>query len=503
MRAGAVSLIFPAAHMNSPASMFGHTLLTIETGNRSALLAHAVNYSAITTDTFGPLYTFRGIFGLYRGYFSILPYYAKIQEYGDFDHRDIWEYRLNFSPEEISRMLYHIYELNEIYSYYYFFDENCSYSLLFLLDAARPGLGLSGEFYSPIFTWVIPVDTIRGVEASSLVDTVVYRPSRVSTVRHYASRLSAENRRFALDVARGIKKPEDILTSSMSAREKIIVCDLVSEYVRYRYSKGEMERAGYAGLFISTLRARSALGAGEGTSPAVREPSRPEKGHLSARASLGAGVREDGAYQEVKVCPAYHTLLDADEGYVEGAQIVFLDFVARFYDRERKARVERVDCIDIVSLSPRDEFFSSTSWKVNTGLRRRLFSDDAERMVFHASPGAGVAWRIARGLILYGMIDAALDAAQYFEYNVDWAAGATAGALLGTQRVWKMHLMARSMYYPMNGGAYEWCAMIAQRFRTGANTSVMVNASQTRAHDSGGEGTAVRSDLCVSCNLFF
>jgi hypothetical protein len=50
-------------------------------------------------------------------------------------------------------------------------------------------------------------------------------------------------------------------------------------------------------------------------------------------------------------------------------------------------------------------------------------------MVFHVSPGAGLAWRIARGLILYGMIDAALDAAQYFEYNVDWAAGATAGAL--------------------------------------------------------------------------
>ena len=32
----------------------------------------------------------------------------------------------------------HTYEMDKIYSDYYFFDENCSYDLLFLLDAARP-----------------------------------------------------------------------------------------------------------------------------------------------------------------------------------------------------------------------------------------------------------------------------------------------------------------------------------------------------------------------------
>ena len=85
----AVSLIFPTSHINSPASMFGHTLLTIETATQSKLLSHAINYSAITTDTFGPLFAVKGLFGLYKGYFSILPYYGKLQEYSDIDHRDI------------------------------------------------------------------------------------------------------------------------------------------------------------------------------------------------------------------------------------------------------------------------------------------------------------------------------------------------------------------------------------------------------------------------------
>ncbi|MGD0211104.1 MAG: DUF4105 domain-containing protein, partial [Desulfomonilia bacterium] len=58
-----VTLVFPAEHLNSPASMFGHTFLTIETANKSKLLAYAVNYSAFTNETFGPLFAVKGLFG--------------------------------------------------------------------------------------------------------------------------------------------------------------------------------------------------------------------------------------------------------------------------------------------------------------------------------------------------------------------------------------------------------------------------------------------------------
>ena len=43
-----VSLIFPAAYMNSPASVFGHTLLLLEPAADRKLLSHAVNYAAVT-----------------------------------------------------------------------------------------------------------------------------------------------------------------------------------------------------------------------------------------------------------------------------------------------------------------------------------------------------------------------------------------------------------------------------------------------------------------------
>ena len=40
------TLVFPAAHINSPASMFGHTFLRINSAYNSKLLSYAINYAA-------------------------------------------------------------------------------------------------------------------------------------------------------------------------------------------------------------------------------------------------------------------------------------------------------------------------------------------------------------------------------------------------------------------------------------------------------------------------
>jgi len=138
-----LSLIFPAAYLNNPSSMFGHTLLRIDQANQNEqtrLLAYALNYAAATEEENGLVFAFKGTMGGYPGVFSILPYYKKVKEYSDLEHRDVWEYQLNFSQAEVYRLLRHVWELDDIYFEYYFFDENCAYHLLSLLEVARPTL---------------------------------------------------------------------------------------------------------------------------------------------------------------------------------------------------------------------------------------------------------------------------------------------------------------------------------------------------------------------------
>ena len=67
----------------------------------------------------------------------MFPYYMKVRIYNDVEWRDMWEYELDFKEEELSRLLDHLWELGGIYFKYYFFQENCSYHLLSLLEIVQ------------------------------------------------------------------------------------------------------------------------------------------------------------------------------------------------------------------------------------------------------------------------------------------------------------------------------------------------------------------------------
>lgn len=79
-------LVFPAAYLNSPSSMFGHTLLRIDqadvTSNNTALLSYALNFGAYIEGMDNSiLYAWKGLMGGYPGLFALVPYREKLAEY--------------------------------------------------------------------------------------------------------------------------------------------------------------------------------------------------------------------------------------------------------------------------------------------------------------------------------------------------------------------------------------------------------------------------------------
>lgn len=70
-------LVFPAAYLNSPSSMFGHTLLRIDqadvTSNNTALLSYALNFGAYIEGMDNSiLYAWKGLMGGYPGLFALV-----------------------------------------------------------------------------------------------------------------------------------------------------------------------------------------------------------------------------------------------------------------------------------------------------------------------------------------------------------------------------------------------------------------------------------------------
>lgn len=489
-----VTLVFPMAHLNSPASMFGHTLLTIETANKSKLLAYSISYSAFTNETIGPLFAVKGLFGLYPGYFAVLPYYKKLQQYSDVDHRDIWEYPLNLTEPEVRRMLLHIRELDSIASDYYFFDENCSYLLFFLLEAARPTVKLTDRFH----TWLIPLDSIRMIDEQGLIKGALYRPSRTTKIKHLAFRLPKQGQENALALAKG-EINKDIFTGAIfSDQEKMKTCELSCEYLQYCYTKGEVPEKVYQKRFLKILQQRSSLGTSKNEALyRIPAPVQPDKGHRSNRLAFGAGFKRNKFFEEIRLRPAYHHLMDNDDGYVEGAQLIFADVALRYYSLENRLILESLDIIDIFSLTARDRFFHPISWKIKTGLTRVVGDNDQDRLVYQINPGGGFAFRNDILGLMYVMLETDLNISGGLDDNYAAGAGGSAGFITSLKNSWKVHAFAKDLFYGFADHYSAFEATLQQNITINPNQSISVDVSRMKTREF------YQTQVKVLLNLFF
>ncbi len=475
-------LVFPAAHNNGPASMFGHTLLRIGSSYQSDLLSYAVNYAAHSTDTNGLLYAFKGLLGLYDGFFTVQPYYEKLNDYNDMEHRDVWEYDLNLAPEEVRRMVLHSWELQEIAADYYFFDENCSFMLLFLLEAARPDLRLTQSYWDRTAFWVIPADTIATVRQAGLIDEVHYRPALATRIRHRVSLLAPALREWAHAIAlqQVPTEGDEEDNPERGIEDRRQVLDLAAEYIRYRFSRREISDAEFRKHFLPVLKARSRLGPGEVNAGEVAQPSQPEDGHKAGRTSLASGLSRDRFFLELSWRPAYHDIMDPDEGFTKGAQINFFDLSGRVFPESGDVRLERFRLVDILSLAPRDLFFRPVSWKVSGGLNRKPFADGEDVLFLDLNTGGGLAWEISGAGLFYLMAEADLNASDRFGKKVALGAGGSCGILLHLTDNWKSHLLGSAIFYGIEQHQH-YRVSLDQSFRLSRKTGLIVHAGWERS----------------------
>jgi hypothetical protein len=166
----------------------------------------------------------------------MLPYYLKVREYSDLENRDLWEYQLDLRGEEIERVLAHAWELLPVQFDYFFFDENCSYHLLGLLQVARGDLELTAQF--PL--WALPVDTVRVLTGQpGLVRKIVYRPSTATIIAGRLAPLRPDERSMARDLGLGTLAPADSSLRSLPAERAAAVVEAGYDYLNYRRRSGE------------------------------------------------------------------------------------------------------------------------------------------------------------------------------------------------------------------------------------------------------------------------
>ena len=477
------TLVIPVAYLNNPASMFGHTLLRIDSETSSAqtrLLDFTINYAAATEQERGFAFAVKGLFGGYPGSFSVAPYYVQVKRYGDVENRDIWEYRLALTDEEVLRMLMHAWELRSAYFDYYFLDENCSYQLLSLLEAARPSLHLLDRFG----LWAVPADTVRSVaEVEGLISSVAFRPSRRTVLQARTSDLSPEYQNLAQCIGDTRCPVDSVAEKQLSPRDQSRVLELAMEYVAYRHAAEEEDSAENDPRLTPILTARSKLNVPP-QSPRIETPAlRPDQGHRSSRAAIGYGGEDGRNFFQLSLRPVLHDLIDPPGGYIDGAQLEFLDVAVRYYVSDDRFRLEHLDLVDMVSIPTRSRFIKPLSWKAGAGLERIRFDGDDRPIAGYGNVGGGISYDVARSATIFLFAEATGLISDRFDEKLALGAGPSGGVTVELTDNWRMAVFTRAQAFFLGRSCLTYDLALEQSVDLTSRSGLRIRVSRNQAFD--------------------
>ena len=457
------TLVFASSYLNSPSSMFGHTFLRFDAddvSDNSEWLSYALNFGAVVEkDDNSMLYAYKGLVGGYSGYFAMMPYYQKIKEYSKMENRSLWEYPLNLSPAEVDILLAHVWELRDVAFTYFFFDENCSYRLLELIEVAKPDVELTESFRAH----AIPIDTVRMLDTNGLLSKSVYRASASEKLLFNAQRLSKHEIKRVKALAEGRLAPEEV--------NSLLILNVAYQYLQLTSVKKQRTPALAKRQFglLTAINKRSKTKT-DYTPTKPPRPTAPQNSHRSQMVAFRTGTIENNAFVDIEFRASYHDLLDPIDGYLKGGSINIGRVVFRQYENSA-LDLQHVDFIDINSLSPQNELHQPTTWRVNVGIDR-IYSADDDWLTLQLNGGAGVSIEPYDDLLIYGLAEARTEYALDGSALVDTGLGVR-GGIMAYGRIGTASIELSTMAYSRGSTRVKLTA--AQNIDLGKNSGIRVS----------------------------
>jgi len=408
-----VSLVFATGYLSNPASLYGHMLVKFDTdphGKMSGLLDPSMSYGAIVPrNENGLVYVVRGLLGGYDAGFSHDKFFQHYHGYAEQELRDLWEYKLALTPDEVNSLVAHSWELLHVRFTYYFLSDNCAYEVseLLRLVVDKPLL--------PDLPWAIPSSILTGLDKTThhgkpLIADVRRIPSRQNRFYENHERLDATQRRIVRNYISGKALDQQNDYQQLEHTAKIAVLATLFDYYEFQAATSS-DKTPFLRKKQTLLVERMKLPAGNPTAAQVQQgsPSQapPHKGNGPLLVQISALSNQDlGAGAEFRFRPAYYDMLSLQPGRFPYSSLSMLD--ARFVSLDDKLFMRTLDIVSIESLNlsktglPGDGGYA---WKMRFGFEQQnLACIDCN--VFQVEGGIGKALSISSQGALFALLDA-------------------------------------------------------------------------------------------------
>ncbi|HNO24054.1 MAG TPA: DUF4105 domain-containing protein [Leptospiraceae bacterium] len=450
MRAKSLSVLYASSYPEHPASLFGHTMIKFneEKGGEGDLDDAVLTYAAAIRQEVNPFtYVIYGITGNFPGSFEIQKYKYKIMEYTEIENRDIWEFRLNLNQEEIDQLTRHLWEMQKTHFDYYFFNENCAFRVLTLLEAARPGLDLTSG--SGMF--VFPADVIKStVNQKDLLSAVIFRSSRLESYRKKAEFLEGSETEILKEILNGRLNAG----MKLSAERRAVVYDAAADLYAVQNSedqKDEKRRENY----FRTLERLNLNRGNPGSMSSLKGysersmDSNPVYAHSPSQAVLSGGSSSSGRFLDIKYRPVLREFTDPYAGYSLYNQLFFLNTNLRYYEDIRSFRIHEIHFIQMNSLHPAGNLLYRPSWRFDSGVQSLTpeikSGKNSDRVYGFLNAGLGYSWEPfsgiwRRNLLFYSFLDFRMEESGSFKEHYRAGTKSTLGILMRFTDTFSAHL---------------------------------------------------------------
>lgn len=370
------SLLMVSGYFGNPASTFGHSLLRFNTGEptdgSSTLLDLTFNFGAmVPPNEWVPVYIFKGIFGGYQAGFSDSQYYTQDLVYARTEFRDMWEYELALSEDELHLLAFHLWETVGKKFTYYFLNKNCAYRLAELTELAtgKPLTTRSTVWYAPVelFHRLHDANTDEG---APLFRSVRFIPSAQRVLYQRFSELDPAEAGTANHLILANSDDIGAAIAPYDQERRIAIVDALLAYYEYKLAAADDEAE-------ETLRdakdkvvlARLQLPARKGGDPEVPALDSPALGSAPMRLGAGIGWSDDDTFTSLRWTQFDYDLIGLNS--LKNNELVALDLSVGIDDDE--FFLERLDLIRARKLNTSQVPLvgeSRLSWNVRVGIER-------------------------------------------------------------------------------------------------------------------------------------
>lgn len=406
-----LGLVFVTGNLSNPASYYGHLLLKFNYGsseNSSYLLDESLNFGAnIPEDENTLVYIYNGFFGGYKGGFMAKKLYSLNHHYTENDLRDMWDYTLNLSEDEIEQIVSHSWEQLG-YSYvYYYLKENCAFRMAELL-----GLVID-EPLLPDYIWSNPVTIFEQIvkikrNGILLVSDIKKIPSRQNKFYDKYFDLSDKNKITLEDTVKNNNFNSKYYLELQDI-EKIRITNTLIDYYEYLIVKDNSNKDLIRKKQnVLVERTKLPINSDIIIKSKKLKSVPPHEGPLPMMFRFGGVYHskfKDGV--NIQFRPVYYDLLELDKGRNPNSTLTMMDIKASYLNENLK--LQSIDIFKIEALNvaktplPGD---SEIAWSFKLGLERNNLSCD-NCLVSKISGGIGKAISLTKSnnAIVLGMLN--------------------------------------------------------------------------------------------------